>query len=223
MLRIKKMQADHVYLIRGASVANSPFFENEGDCKLFLKLVDRFLNSFITVNLFQNNRDGWAMIINTKSAEEIKRAYLERRAKSKKCKRAFQYNEVWRMLSDQVRIMLSTYVKATNQGRGRKGGKVRCSYERFVFESLVEAQAVRLQMESETYNQQQPAKRYRPSRKLHKISKKLLRSSPFLSCAPLDVEERMVEIGVRCFDLIGFASDVLRNLIKTTLHHHFPT
>jgi len=40
MIPIKQMQADQLYLIEGASVANSPFFECEADCKLFLSLTD---------------------------------------------------------------------------------------------------------------------------------------------------------------------------------------
>ncbi len=217
------MAAGHVYLIRGASVANSPFFETEDDCKLFLQYADRFLKSYMTINLFQNNRDGWAMIISTKSSEEIRCAYKERRAKSKKCKATCRHTEVWRMLSDQVRILLSTYVKATNQKTGRKGGKVRCSYERFVFESAEEVQEVQVRMEKQRYDQQQPRKRYRPARKLHKIRKKLLQSSPFLSCAPMDVMEKIGELGVSCLDLVALVGDVLRYLVQVTFHHHFPT
>ncbi len=223
MLQIKKMAARHVYLIRGASVANSPFFESEDDCKLFLQYVDRYLSSYMTVNMFQNNHDGWAMIVSTRSSDEIKKAYKNRREQSKKCKKKNKYTEVWRMLSDQVRILLSTYVKATNQKTGRKGGKVRCSYERFVFVSAEEAQAVHSQMEQQRHDQRQPRKRYRPAKKLHKIRKKLLRSSPYLSCAPFDVEEKMAEIGVRCLNLTALVNDVLRHLVKATLLHHFPT
>ena len=77
------------------------------------------------INCFQNSRDGWAMIITTKSAEAIRSAYEDRRKQSKKCKENCAHHEIWRMLSDQIRIMLSTYVKATNENTGRTGGKVK--------------------------------------------------------------------------------------------------
>ncbi len=217
------MAANHVYLIRGSGVANSPFFETEEDCKLFLQYVDRFLRSYMTINLFQNNCDGWAMIVSTKSTEDIKQAYKERRARSKKCKKTCSYNEVWKILSDQVRILLSTYVKATNQKTGRKGGKVRSSYERFVFESPEEAQTMQMLMKKQRYRQQQPCKRYRPARKLHRIRKKLMKSSPFLSCASSGVAEKMVKIGIRCLNLTVLVGDVLRHLVQVTLYYHFPT
>lgn len=151
MKKVKKMQANHLYMIRGASTANSPFFESEGDCRLFLELVDRFLGDYLKVGCFQNNRDGWAMIITTRSAVAIKKAYYRRRAQSMKCRKEHEYTEVWKMLSDQIRIFLSTYVKATNFRSGRTGGKVRCRFERFIFESEEEAMKMRRTLEEQYY------------------------------------------------------------------------
>ncbi len=217
------MKANRIYLIRGSSAANSPFFECENDCKYFLQLVDRFLKSYLHVNCFQNNKDGWVMIVTTKSADDIRQAYKARRAKSKKCKKRCEHKEVWRMLSDQIRILLSTYVKTTNRITGRKGGKVRCNYERFVFESVEEALQTKEMMDSQRYEQAQPMKRYRPARKLHKIGKQLGRVSPYLSCAALVVPKKLAELGLQCLDLMVFVSDVLRQLIEGTIQHHFPT
>ena len=125
MIPIKQMQADRLYLIEGTSVANSPFFESEADCKLFLSLADKYLAGYMLINCFQNSRDGWVMIVTTKSAKAIRTAYENRRKQSKKCKEDCAHHEIWRMLSDQIRIMLSTYVKATNENTGRTGGKVK--------------------------------------------------------------------------------------------------
>ena len=82
------------------------------------------------------------MIITTRDEASIKKAYAERQAASKKCKEACAFEEVWRILSDQVRIWLSTYVKRTNRRSGCIGGKVRGNYKRFVFESVEEALAM---------------------------------------------------------------------------------
>ncbi len=223
MQKIKKMNARHVYLIRGASAANSPFFESEEDCRFFLKLADHYLQAYLSINCFQNNRDGWAMIITTKSAEDIKQAYKLRRADSKKCKKECEYSEVWRILSEQIRILLSTYVKTTNQKTGRTGGKVRCNYERFLFESAQEALEMKVKLETQKYEQKQKRRRYRPAKKLHKLRKKLIRTSPFLSSAPLRIPEKVTELRLQCLDFGLFLGNVLRHLIKTTLNYHFPT
>lgn len=223
MKKIKKMQAEHLYMIQGCSTANSPFFENELDCKLFLRLADRFLSDYMKILNFQNNRDGWVMLISTKTAADIKRAYYGRRMRSKKCKIEFVYNEVWQMLSDQIRIFLSTYVKATNYRTGRTGGKVRRRYERFVFESEAEAEEVNAKLKSHYYVQEQPMKRYRPSRRLYSLRKRMILSSIYMSCALLGFPGKLRELGMQCLDLGVFTSGVARQLIHRTLHHHFPT
>lgn len=221
MKKIKKMAAEQVYLIRGASAANSPFFEKEEDCKLFLRLADRFLKDYLRINCFQNNRDGWVMLIVTRSSRDIKRAYYSRRSKSKKCQKKFEYKVVWQMLSDQIRILLSTYVKATNRKTGRSGGKVRCRYERFVFESEEEMESTRAAMERACYTQAQLMKRYRPSRKLHKMRKRLIFSSPFMSSVVSCLRGQVRLLGMLCMDFSEFMKDVARQLILPTYTHHF--
>lgn len=222
MLKVKKMQAGHYYMIRGSSTANSSFFERESDCKLFLTFADRYLGGYMKITCFQNNRDGWAMLIATRSTGVIKRAYRRRRALSLKCNKAFELEEVWQILSDQVRIFLSTFVKAINQRRGREGGMVRCRYERFVFEDEVEASRMRDLLESEYYLQAQPLKRYRPSKKLCDLRRKLFRTSIYLSSALLRDAGKARQLGLRCLDVGLFATDVVRQLILRTKIHHFP-
>lgn len=222
MIPIKKMQADQIYLIRGASTANSPFFETEADCKLFLRLADRYLSPFLSVNRYQNSRDGWVMIITTASEEAIRQAYKARRAKSKKCKPQCAFTEIWRMLSDQIRIFLSIYVKTTNEITGRSGTKVRCRYERFVFEDAAEAQEISDSLEREFYPLAQKKRRYRPTWRQHKIREKLLKTSIYISCALLGVKEKVEALGMRCLVLCDFRQTVVRQLIKLTYKHHFP-
>jgi len=185
MKPIKQMQANQLYLIEGASVANSPFFESEVDCKLFLSLADKYLADYMSINCFQNSRDGWAMIITTRSAEAIRSAYENRRKQSKKCNEDCAHHEIWRMLSDQIRILLSTYVKATNENTGRTGGKVRGKYKRFVFESVEEAEAIKEKLLNLKYDQAQELKRYQPSKKLYRVKKRQKKQSIYMGCALL--------------------------------------
>lgn len=221
MKAIKMMEADHVYLMRGASTARSPFFEREADCKVFLELADRYLGEYLKILRFQNNRDGWVMIVRTRSAIDIKRAYFFRRNRSEKCDRQFDFVEVWQMLSDQVRIFLSTYVKATNYISGRKGGKVRRRFERFVFENEEEYRMTCEALEQQYYFQGQPRKRYRPSKRSHELRKKLVLSSKYMCSGVLKGLARVRALGLVCLDLRRLADDVVRQLIATTLQHHF--
>lgn len=222
MIEIQQMQANHMYLIEGKSAANSSFFEDERDCKDFMQLAEKYLGAFVSINSFQNKKDGWAMIISTKSEEAIRATYKRRRSKSKKCKKAFEYHEVWRMLSEQVRIWQSTFVKLSNQKTGRTGGKVSAKYRRYLFETVEEAEEMREKLSKRSYDQAQPIKRYRASKKLFRIKKKVMRKSIYLSCGLLKMKKNIVKLGLRCLDLSVFMSDVLRRLIKKTINHHFP-
>jgi len=221
MIPIKQMQADQLYLIEGASVANSPFFENEADCQLFLSLGDKYLVDYLSINCFQNSPDGWAMIITTKSAKVIRTAYENRRKQSKKCKEDCAHHEVWRILSDQIRILLSTYVKATNENTGRTGGKVRGNYKRFVFESVEEAEIVRKELLELKYDQAQELERYQPSNDLYRFKNKK-KQSIYMGCERLESKKLVRKLGMRCLDIAGLVIDVLRQLVKTTLNFHFP-
>lgn len=225
MKKIKEMQAEHIYLIRGASVANTAFFEREEDCKVFLELADHYLGQYLNITRFQNNRDGWVMVVTTKATDVIMKAYQLRRARSKKCKKEFELKEVWQVLSDQIRIFLSTYVKRTNSATGRIGAKVRHRYERFVFESDAEAASTLTELEEAYYPLEQPEERYRPSDEQSTLTKKMIRTSIYMGCAMLKVAENVKKLGMRCLDLGGLGreglNDVARQLIQSTLMHHF--
>ena len=222
MKQIIEMQPDHIYLIRGASTANATYFESEADCKSFLELADKYLGEYVSINCFHNNRDGWVMIITTKDEETIKAAYRKRREASTKCKPECELTMVWRILSDQVRIWLSRYVKEANQNTGRVGGRVRGKYERYIFESTEEVEATRLMMEELRYDQAQPRRRYRPGPNMSSVAAKRLRGSIYLCCKRLVSAERVRELGMKCLDLMVGVDDVLRNLVRTTLFYHFP-
>lgn len=223
MKKIKKMGAGHIYLIRGSSTANSALFEGIDDCQQFLELADHYLKEYLTVSSFQNSRDGWVMIVATKSEALIKQAYSARRSLSKKCKEEFELKEVWRMLSDQVRIFLSTYVKKINRRTGRKGAMVRHRYERFVFESEEEALQMKVKLEEERYNLEQPVERYRPSEEMSELQAVMVKTSIYMSCALLKTPEMLSKLGMACLDLGVLVSNVARQMIQNTFHHHFPT
>jgi len=162
------------------------------------------------------------MIVTTKSAEAIRTAYEDRRKQSKKCNAECAHHEIWRMLSDQVRIMLSTYVKATNENTGRTGGKVSGKYKRFVFESVEEAEAVKEELLNLKYDQAQELEIYQPSNELYRVKDTEREQSIYMGCALLKSREMVRKLRMRCLDLAGSAIAVLRQLVKTTLDFHFP-
>lgn len=220
MKQIKEMQANSIYLLKGECGANSVFFENKKEAKLFTNLVDYYLHDYAEVNSFQNSKDGWILIITLKSENKIKEAYRKRREKSKKCKSECTFEEVWRIISEQIRILLSCYVKTTNARNEREGGKVKSSYKRHYFDNLEEAIKVMQEMEEQEIDQSQPKARYRGVKALFRITKEALKNSVYFGCKYLRERLKWEELGMRCLCLLDYFGDVLHDRINMTILEH---
>ena len=210
-------------MIKGETSANSVFFENAKEARLFLNLVDHYLKAFVEVNRFQNTKDGWILIITLKSEGEIREAYRKRREASKKCKEEFCLDEVWRIISDQVRILLSTYVKTTNSRNNRNGGKVRSSYKRYYFEHIAEAIEEMKKMDEQEIDQSQANKRYHGAEGLFEMTEKEVKESIYFGCKWLKKGLGLRELGMKCLCLLDFLGDVLLGRINKTLKVHKTT
>lgn len=222
MKQIKKMHSGNIYMIQGECGANSVFFENEGEAKLFLHLVDHYLSEYVEINNFQNSKDGWILIITVRSEEDVFSAYQKRRDLSKKCKPEFKFEEIWQILSDQIRILLSCYVKTTNNKNGRQGGKVKSSYRRYYFENIEEAVEKMNQMESQEVDQCQPRKKYQGDKSLFDFSESQLRDNVYMCCRKIREGFEVVGLKLKGLRLLDLTSDVLGRLIKLTLSTHSP-
>ena len=217
MKLIKEMHANNIYMIKGESSANAVFFENEKEARLFLNLVDLYLKDYVEVNRFQNTKDGWILVITLKSEEEIREAYRKRREASKKCKAECAFDEIWRIISDQIRILLSTYVRTTNSRNNREGGKVKSSYKRYYFEHLEEAVGVMKKMDEQEIEQSQPNKRYEGAEELFEMTESEVKESIYFGCKWFKSGFRLRELGMKCLRLLDFLGDVLLDRIEKTL------
>ena len=226
------MQAKKIYLLKCASAANTVFFENELQAKLFLNYVDKYLGDYFEIHGYQNNIDGWVLVATTRSEKEIFNAYKKRRSNSKKCKIEFEFTEIWRILSEQIRILQSCYVKATNFLSGRIGTKVRSNYQRFVFGSHEEALAIMKQMKEQKYSQAQKKRKYFGLKSHFDFTKKQIHDSIYMCCNKLkDKIDLTTHRGVcykeklvlKCLRLLDDQLDLLRQLVNSTFFTHFPS
>lgn len=132
------MEAGGLYIFQGKSSANSLLIENATEAKKLLSLLDRYLSDYIHVLDYCLKEDGWHFLVKLKSKKTILKNY---EAYINKSPKAFKrvYSEVWRIISEMVRIWRFQYVQWTNRQENRTGGKVACNYERFIIESEEEA------------------------------------------------------------------------------------
>ncbi len=222
MKQVKEMLPNNIYMLKGACSSNSTFFENEKEARLFMNYINKYLKDYVEVNCYQNGKDGWILIITVKTEAEIKEAYRKRRENSKKCKAECAFDEVWRILSDQIRIALSCYVKTTNALNEREGGKVKSSYKRYCFDSVEEAIAVMQKMDLQEIDQSQPKKRYQGVKELFNVGKKVLKKSIYFCCAQIRTGLKGAELVMGCLCLLDYLGDVLLYRVnKTFLEHKF--
>jgi len=214
MKRTKEMKADCYYLFEGKSAANSVFIENLKEAKQFCIYANYFLKDYLKVHEYMINQDGWMMIVKLNS--ELKISSI---TNSK--------TEIWRIISERMRLLLSTYVRVTNQWEGREGVKVKNGYRRYFFESLAEAKLYLKLIRNQKVKLYQKKRKYRGLRTHRVIPSRLGKGHVFL-CSKW-VKSPKKRIGKRvCIyegsaDIIEFENLVVQGMIDSTLNLHSPT
>ena len=131
------MYPNRIYICSGGASANSLFFEDRYCHKLFFKYLNRFVSPMANILQYKLNATEWALLIQTKSEEEIRAAYFAQREKSDTANREKDHNETFRMISEHFRMLLSNFAKASNYYLGRKGVVVMKRFDKYPISSEV--------------------------------------------------------------------------------------
>ncbi len=218
MIRTKKIYAKGYYLFRGEASANSCFIENLREAKLFIRLVNRYLKDYVKVHDYLLTAEGWLIQVTIRSRKQVLQAFGAQKA----CRLVGSDSiETWRIISEQVRLMLSQYVKRTNKMEGRSGSKVKESYHRYYFSSAREAQEYIQAMRQQKIKLLQRNKKYRKVKSHYTIPKEEGKGSVFLCSrwknkkkSGVNVREK---IGLECLELEVLEPLVVQNLVKSTM------
>ena len=178
MIKTKKMYPDCFYLLKGESSANSCFIENMKEATLFIKLANRYLKNFVKIHEYLLTAEGWMIQVTIRKGDKVQKEYEKKRLKKNKSKGTEK--EVWFIISEQVRLMLSQYVIKTNRWEKREGSKVKESYKKYYFESAKEAKETILKMKNQKFRMIQRNKKYRKVKTHYKIPKGEGKGSVFL-------------------------------------------
>ncbi|MDA9773907.1 hypothetical protein N9B82_03030 [Saprospiraceae bacterium] len=139
MQQIKKLQSEGFYAIQISASANSAIVEKVYQAKKFLQLVNSRLEGFAKVHDYLISNGGIFLVLEVQESVLILDKYLGMRNRSKKANRELDLEEVWKIISEQFRHLISMYVKWFNKETGRVGSMVARNYERFYFENIEEA------------------------------------------------------------------------------------
>lgn len=173
MMKLKQMKSGGIYLLKGKASANSLFFENKKDMALFRSTANRYLSKYFKIMEYNLKPDGWQLVIRVRDERTIKTHYNIFRKKSKSKKAGL--TTLWRILSEMVRVWQSLYVRIFNKRKGRSGGLVGVSYERYVFQSSEEATKYIEKMRSSDLPKEQNNRAYYPNIRQFDIDRSIKR------------------------------------------------
>lgn len=222
MMKIKEIQSDCIYLFSGKASANSVFVESLAEAREFLNSANERFFGYIKIHEYLTTKDGWSMICEIESVELIIKTYLNARKANGREYKNPPFEEVWRIVSEQVRHWLSRFIKNCNFNQGRTGSKVHSSYERRLFLDVADAKQYIIGMHEQTIEMGQKRKKYRGKKSHFSVGKKKCKGHIFLCSKGLNALCDMMfeEIGAVVSKAIQI--NVLRKLIDFTISHHFP-
>ena len=198
-------------MFKGQSNANSCFIEKISQGELFLTYANFYLKEYLVVYDYVINQDGWALIvkINSKEKLELQDNKFE--------------GEVWRIISERMRLFLGTFVQVTNARKRRTGSLVHSPYERFHFDNLKEAMTVInniRQQEIKIYNGR---KKYRGLKIHYKIKKSIGKGSIFLCSRDVRRKGAKALKFAEMLSLRGLSPLVVAKWINSTQKSNYPT
>lgn len=172
------MQAGCLYLFKSVACSNTVYFEELDHTKVFLELANQHLKAFLHIHEYMICQDGWVFVARLKSKKQILSAYAKKRKKYKKTAKELP---VWKIISEQMRLFIGTYVTRYNSLTGREGVLVKRPYERHYFETNIEAKKMIQRIRRRVVGMCQAKKMYRAIKGHYRIPKKLGKGGIFLS------------------------------------------
>ncbi len=219
MKKIKKIQATGFYLLQGRSSANSCFIESLEDSRSFLRYANYYLKDYVTIYEYLLTQDGWLMLVRIRPMGEFPESAVQ------------DGIACWRIISERIRLLLSTYVRVSNRAKGRTGSLVHSSYERYYFERLSEGIRVINDIRHQRLKLYEGKKKYRGLKWHYRIPARLGKGSVLLCSRDVRRKKKEAYKMLECLAFKGFTKLVLQDFIETTKslqiiqnhsHHHTP-
>jgi len=138
MIETLELKPSSYYLFKSVASGRSCYFESEVEIDLFKKLFSRYLSKFVKVQRMYLSTEGYHILLRVRDRDTLLSNYCRSLEKVGKVAKPQFVKEVWRIVSERIRIFHSVFVKAVNALRGRMGVLVQNRYKRYYFESKEE-------------------------------------------------------------------------------------
>lgn len=196
------------YLFESLADSRNCYFETEEEIDFFRRMLNRYLKNYVELHKMYLSSEGYQLLLKIKTRGILIKKYIGRCLRREKSIRKEFIEEPWRIISEQIRVFHSVYVKWVNKRREREGVLVKHRYKKYYFEGKSELEAYIEEMEKnkkEIINQRN--KKYRVRRK-------------YKSGVKWGEIRRIGFVESVIFK--GFRTYVVSKLIKTTLSLHSP-
>lgn len=214
MEQIQKMEPGKYYVLESSASANSVYFETDALARLFFRYCNYYLKNCLYIREYALNQDGWVMLVKIKSAKTIRKYFgtihSKRKIKSTVLESA-DSKPIWRILSERIRLFISTYVRMSNKVLGREGSLVRRTYTRYQFDSLNQAQAYISTIRENKHQLQQSKKKYCGLTEHFRMSGTVL-TNPLRSSLWIEKCSYTAQIRVELEKIFGEECKVLKGL-----------
>ncbi len=133
-----EIRPNSYYLFESLSSGRSCFFESEKELQIFKKLFNRYIGPYVKVHKFFTSSEGYQILLKVRGKEVLERIYTYSCERKGRIPKQLFIEEKWRIISEQMRIFHSVYVKCVNKIRDRKGVLVQHRYKRYYFDTITE-------------------------------------------------------------------------------------
>lgn len=202
-----ELQPGAYYLFESLSSGSSCYFETDQEIEYFKNLFDRYLGKYILSHKMYFSTEGYHILVRIRDRKTIRDHYKKTCLRRGKAIQNIFIKELWRVVSEQMRIFMSVFVKAVNRLRDRQGVLVQSRYKRYYFESREEFERYIQEMEGGKRIDSQRNERYR-------VEDSFVKGLNWLALRGRKTGDN------RLFN--GFTNYVVSKLINLTLSHHNP-
>lgn len=161
MKEIKEIQPKGYYVFESLASGNSCYFESEQEIEIYVSLFKRYISKFVKVHKMYLSAEGYQISLKVRGTGVLIKEYEKLCGKRRKEAKSEFLEEPWKIVSEQIRVFHSVYVKKVNAIRGRKGVLVQRNYTRYSFESVEEYELYMEKMDQKEEIVPQERERYR--------------------------------------------------------------
>lgn len=206
MIATKEIHSNGFYIFASQASANSNYIENLEEARQLLVYARYYLKSYIIIHDYVITRHGWqfAVTLNPISLDNSQEVEVD----------------LWKIISERIRLFISTYVRRVNFSRNRRGVLVRNNYTKYYFETLGEATSHLNKMRNQRVKLYQKEKKYRGIKFHYRIEKEIEKGSIFLCSKEMRSGKKEVREFLRDQLFWDFRDLVGLDLINSTRSSH---